>query len=264
MTEEVRLDELIKAFTVRAREELGHRLGKWPTDLSRQAFHEVVGGLLARQVTLACDIVSCPEIWNGDIAPVILRAMADVHITVAWLLKDPLDRCNKFIHYGLGQAKLHLEHRRADIGTREPFDGELEQCEALEAWINSQRATFLTEVNLGSWSGMSTRAMAEEAGCLDFYNYVYTPFSACAHSMWQHVARYDLEECRNPLHRFHRIPAIQKGILDPCYPYLAGKYLNKTFLTFDDAIGISSDLQSAFDVLSQQLDQFDDSQAVAN
>jgi hypothetical protein len=48
--------------------------------------------------------------------------------------------------------------------------------------------------------------MAEEAGCIDFYNYVYTPFSACAHSMWHHIARYDLRECGNPLHRHHRRP----------------------------------------------------------
>jgi hypothetical protein len=33
--------------------------------------------------------------------------------------------------------------------------------------------------------------MAEQAGLLDFYNYVYTPFSQCAHSTWYHVGRYN-------------------------------------------------------------------------
>jgi len=31
--------------------------------------------------------------------------------------------------------------------------------------------------------------MAEEAGCIDFYNYVYSPFSGCVHSMWQHIGQ---------------------------------------------------------------------------
>lgn len=187
--------------------------------------------------------------------------MADAYITLAWLLKDPLDRCKKFIHYGLGQEKLQLEHRRAEMDTKEPREGEREYCEAIEAWISSQRATFLTDVNLGSWSGMTTRAMAEEAGCLDFYNYVYTPFSACAHSMWQHIARYNLKDCRNPLHRFHWVPAVPDAPLDSDCLYLAAKYLQKTFTRFDGAVGITTDIPSAFDVLCQGLGRLGTSDA---
>jgi hypothetical protein len=108
--------------------------------------------------------------------------MADVYINFAWVLCDPGDRAKKFILYGLGQAKLELEHRRADLASREAKVGELERIQIQEDWINKQRATFLTDVNVGSWSGISTRTMADEAGCIDFYNYVYTPFSACTHS----------------------------------------------------------------------------------
>jgi hypothetical protein len=186
---------LIRAFSARAREQFEDCLAKWPLDLGERESHEVAGALLARQVTLAMQLASCPEIWNGHIAPILLRAMADVYITLAWVLKDPVDRSRKFIHYGLGQEKLQLEHRRAELDAREPLEGEQEYLESIESWINSQRWTFLTEVNLGSWSGVSTRAMAEEAGCLDFYNYVYTPFSACAHSMWHHIAHYNLKQC---------------------------------------------------------------------
>jgi hypothetical protein len=123
-----------------------------------------------------------PSSWNGHIAPLLLRAMADVYINFAWVLCDPGDRAKKFILYGLGQAKLELEHRRADLASREAKVGELERIQIQEDWINKQRATFLTDVNVGSWSGISTRTMADEAGCIDFYNYVYTPFSACTHS----------------------------------------------------------------------------------
>ncbi len=246
--------QLIRAFTTRAREELDQRLKKWPLDFAKRDVHEVVGALLARQVTLASQLAECPQIWTGHIAPLVLRSMADVYINLAWVLKDPPDRCKKFIHYGLGQEKLQLEHRKAEMETRGPSEVERQYCDAIEAWINGQRLTFLTDVNLGSWSGLSNRAMAEEAGCIDFYNYVYSPFSGCVHSMWQHIGRYNLTECREPLHRPHSVPAVRAVPLDPEYLYLVAKYLQKTFAAFDAAFAIAVDGDSAFDVLCQGLD----------
>jgi hypothetical protein len=255
---------LIERFVARSREELDDRLTQWPTDLSRQEVHEVVGALLARQVTLASELASSPGIWNDHVAPLVLRAMADAYITLAWIMKNPVERSRTFIRFGLGQAKLQLEHRKAEQATRDPEPGEQEYVQALEAWINRQRFTFLTDVNLGSWSGVPTRQMAEEAGCLDFYNYVYTPFSACAHSTWQHVAIYNLQECRNPLHRFHSVPTILELTPEPHYLYLGAKYLQKTFATFDSAFGTTSTLQSALDVLCQDLQAFEPTTSAAS
>jgi hypothetical protein len=248
---------MIERFVARAHEEFEDRLTQWPTDLAQQEVHEAVGALLARQLTLASQLASCPAIWNAHVAPLVVRAMADVYITLAWLMKNPVDRSRTFVLYGLGQAKLQLEHRKAELATRDPEPGEQEWIRALEAWINRQRFTFLTDVNLGSWSGIPTRQMAEEAACLDFYNYVYTPFSACAHSTWQHVAIYNLKECLNPLHRFHSVPTIPEPSLDPHYLYLSAKYLQKTFATFDSAFDTKSTLQSALDVLCQDLEAFE-------
>src|SRR5690606_26275691 len=106
-----------------------------------------------------------------------LRAMAEVHISVAWILADPDERTARFIHYALGQAKLELEHRRQHLG-QDISPDQQDMLDESEAWINAQQFTFLTTVNLGSWSGLSARKMAEEADCLDFYDMVYTPFSA--------------------------------------------------------------------------------------
>ena len=89
--------QLTESFASRAHEELTERQKKWPTDLSESSVHEVVGALLARQVTLATQLTGHPQLWNGHIAPLILRAMADVYINMAWLLGSPVDRCNKFI-----------------------------------------------------------------------------------------------------------------------------------------------------------------------
>lgn len=248
------LEKLIKAFVEKARQDLNERWAKWPIDLSQRELYEVVGALLARQVTLARQLAECPQMWNGHIAPVLLRAMADVYISLAWVLEDPLDRSQKFALYGLGQAKLQLEHRKAQIVDREPTPEEKRLLDASEGWINSQRFTFLTDVNIGSWSGITIRQMAEEAKCIDFYNYVYTPFSACAHSMWHHVARYNLRQCNNPLHQYHQVPDDPEFPLDPYNLYLAAKYLEKTFSAFDKKFSISITEPSAYDVLCDGLD----------
>jgi hypothetical protein len=247
------LEETVEAFVRRARDEFEYRIKKWPTDLRHNDVHEVIGALLARQVTLAIQLASSPSNWNGHVAPLFLRAIADVYINIAWVLRDPDDRAKKFILYGLGQAKLELEHRRADLAAREAKSGEAEYIQIQEDWINRQRATFLTDVNVGSWSGISTRAMADEAGCIDFYNYVYTPFSACTHSTWFHVARYNLNPCNNPLHRYHSIPVIIDTPLDPHYLHLAARYLQKTFAMFDEVFGKFSRRKSALDVLTDGL-----------
>jgi hypothetical protein len=247
---QAKLQETLEAFGRRAREEFEYRLKKWPTDLRHNEVHEVIGALLARQVTLAVQLASSFSNWNGHVAPLFLRAMADVYINIAWVLRDPDDRAKKFILYGLGQAKLELEHRRADLATREAKSGEVEYIQIQENWINRQRATFLTDVNVGSWSGISTRTMADEAGCIDFYNYVYTPFSSCTHSTWYHVARYNLSPCNNPLHRYHSVPAIIDTPLDPHYLHLAARYLQKTFAKFDEVFGKFTRQKSALDVLT--------------
>ena len=130
------------------------------------------------------------------------------------------------------RKSLALEHRRAELANREPTSRELELIDAIERWINSQHLIFLTDVNVGSWTGISTRKMAEEAGCLDFYNYVYTPFSACTHSMWHHVGRYNLKECQNPLHQFHAIPHIPDLPIDPYYMSARGKIFAESLCYF--------------------------------
>jgi len=254
------IERLIVTFVQQARTELKERWEKWPIDLSKSELHEVVGALLARQVTLARHFAECPQIWNGHIAPILLRAMADVYITLAWVLKDPIDRSQKFVLYGLGQAKLQIEHRKAQIGDRELTPEETILIEASEAWINSQRFTFLTDVNVGSWSGIRTRQMAEEADCIDFYNYVYNPFSACSHSMWHHIARYNLRQCANPLHQYHQVPEDTEFSIDSYNLYLAAKYLGKTFSVFDEKIAIQVDVPSAYENLCVGLDKLFDAE----
>ena len=259
-----KLEQIISTFIEKARLELKERWEKWAIDLDKNEVHEVVGALLARQVTLARQIAESPSIWNGHTAPIILRAMADAYITLAWILKEPLERSRKFILYGIGQAKLQLEHRKTQIVGREPTPEEKRLIEASETWINTQRFTFLTEVNVGSWSGIATRQMAEEADCVEFYNYVYNPFSACAHSMWHHLARYNLRQCANPLHRYHQAPEDYELPIDPYNFYLAGKYLQKSFKAFDNKFAIKVSGGSAYEYLCAELEKLSNVETASN
>jgi hypothetical protein len=243
------LRRAVNRFEKHARKELRARWRKWPIDLSKGEVHEVIGGLLARQVTLATALVQDPLMWNGHIAPIILRCMVEVHIAIAWTLRDPLDRSRRFIRYGLGQIKLQIEHRKASWQGSEPDPRDKIMVEALETWLDRQRYSFLTEVNVGSWSDIPVREMAAQAGILDFYNYAYTPFSAAVHSMWHHVSRYNLEPCRSPLHRFHRIPIIPRVPTEPEHAILAAKYMNKSFATFDEVFGVSVETAKSYDLL---------------
>jgi len=248
-------------FADAARAELASRWTVWALDLSKTEVHEVVGALLARQVTLARTIISNPGTWTAHAAPVLLRAMADVRISLEWILAEPQQRAQRFIDYGLGQMKLEMEHRKALIDQQSPDPDEQRYIQYQEAWIDEQRFHFLTSVDLGSWSGVTTRTMAEEAGCLDFYNWVYTPFSAATHSGWHHVGRLNVRTCTNPLHRYHRVPFDDELPLDYSFPDLAAKYLRQTFAGFDAAMKVSVEVPSAaqiyYDAMMKQFGDAD-------
>ena len=165
------ITRIIETFVDGSREELLQRWKHWSIDLARGEVHEVIGALLARQVTLATQPAQSPAIWNGHIAPLILRAMADVYIALAWVLKEPDARARKFVLYGLGQEKLQLEHRKTQLAEREPTPEEQLMIEASEAGSahndlpSSQKSTWEVgavyplvkwSIRLGVWTSTTT------------------------------------------------------------------------------------------------------------
>ncbi|MFX0138166.1 MAG: DUF5677 domain-containing protein, partial [Candidatus Hodarchaeota archaeon] len=154
--------------------------------------------------------------------------------------------------------KLNLEHIKTNIvdSGENPDDHPI--VKAMESWINAQRFTFLTEVNLGSWSGISTRKMAEEADCLNIYNFAYQPFSAAAHNMWNHVDKYNLIFCQNPLHKYHKIPIDSDLGIDVDYLYRAAKYVEKSFKLFDLKTNVETKLPSAFEKFSEEINSIEE------
>ena len=234
--------------------ELDERWRNWKLDLSKLEMYEVITSLLARQVTLVTQLANSPSIWNRHVAPIILRTMVDTHINLAWILKDSLDRSRKFILYGLGQEKLYLEHIKAKskTGTND------HRIRSIEDWINSQHISVFTEVNLGSWSELSTRDMAEDADCLEIYRMAYQPFSSVAHSMWNHVCKYNLKKCENPLHRYHRVPINPSLPPDIDFFYSAAKYTDITFMLFDRNFNLKLEKPSSFRKFINSMNSLDE------
>jgi len=233
------IEHLIHGYAHLANADFRLRQKSWAFDLNKINEQQTILSILARQTTLAIEIVSNPGTWNSNISPILLRAMADVHITLVWILEDPETRVQMYVKDGLGSIKLEIAHRRKEFDSLDA-NSKLQHekyTESLENWLEAQQLTFLTDVNLGSWSGKNTRVMAKEANCSDFYNFVFQPFSAAVHSHWSHVGRINVEYCQNPAHNFHLLPVVPSFYPDPHWAHLAGKYLGKSLDAFDLFLG---------------------------
>lgn len=217
---------------------LNERWVKIPLELFESEVYEVIGGLLARQATLSIQLAENPNIWNPHIAPIILRSMIDAHITLAWILKDDFKtKAKQFIKYGLGQEKKLIEHFKIKNEIEKDSDFQ-DIIDFKEQWLESQKYPFLTEVNLGNWAGTNTRQMATDIGEEDLYKFSFEPFSAIAHNMWQHIEMFNLKKCKNPLHKYHRIPLISETPLSEDYVFRSAKYLSMSFEVLDKKFGL--------------------------
>lgn len=237
--------EFIDSYCKNVHENLQSRWAAYTPDLKSSFGSDALAGLLARQAALAIEFARNPGVWNGNIAPIILRTMTDAHISIAWILERPRERGKEFVLYGLGQEKLQLEQLRSeaeDMPEEAQEEGLQDMIRAREAWLESQIAHWALDVNLGSWSGKSTRQMATECGCESLYKFAYTPFSAATHSTWGHVGRYNVERCEVALHKGHYLPVVLELDPAPDFLYRSAKYISKTFSLFSEKAPAKSDV----------------------
>lgn len=249
------IERMVTKYLVLIEAGLIERFNKIPKDIFKSESFEVLCGLLARQVSLSTRIARNSDNWDFHIGTLILRSMIDNHITLAWILKDIDSRIWKYILHGLGQEKLFLEHLE-NSQEDEKNDLFAKGLHAIRSWINEQRYTFLTEVNVGSWSGISTRQMAIEADCKDLYDFAYLPFSASTHNMWNHVGKYNLEQSKNPLHKFALFPTDIE--LNPQVDVLinSAKYLQKSFSVYDEYFKLECETKKPYDYLLEEIEKY--------
>jgi len=249
---------LIDNYKNRVELEFTDRWNNWNKELKDIEVYEVVGGILARQISIGFGFIESRASWNENVAPIIMRSMIDNYINFAWILQDPLERSKRFIYFGLGQEKLIVEHRKKDMESRDNLPNEKMMIEHSENWINAHRYTFLTEVSFKTWSEKTVRQMAEESDCIDLYNYAYSPFSCATHNMWNHIAKYNLIESNNPLHRNFKIPIVH--IIQPSIHYLelSAKYIDKMLERFDKVFKYNGKTENSYEYLLKELDLFEE------
>lgn len=216
----------------------------------------VLNGLLGRQASLTIKLAQSPTNWDGHIAPLVLRSMIDCHISFEWILRQPKERAQEYIGYALGQAKLSLSHLEEQLAESPDDEHLVLLADFKKKWISYHKMMDFVEVNLGSWSGSSVRAMAREIGDEDFYRYSFTPFSACVHNTWEHIHPYNTAPCQNPLHKYHHIPAMFEAPLDPDYLYRSAKYASMSFMAYDKATGIEGGPPLPRNFFNDNIDNF--------
>lgn len=250
-----KLFNILNNYSVILEDELKHRWNNWEIDITKKEIYEVVAGLLTRQIIIMKHLIKSPFMWNPDLGPIILRSLVDNFFNLSWICDDPLDRSRKYIYHGLGVDKLNMENRKKQLEE----DGENHVDDPLvklsDAWAESQRYRFLTEVDFGSWSGISTRKMAEDSGNLGLYNYIFQPFSSVAHNMWNHIGKYCMKQSSNPFHQLIHIPEIKE------YPpmlfvlEIAANYLSRSFERVDKLFPLPEEIRSGYEYFQIEINK---------
>lgn len=204
---------------------------KVQVDLYTPDKDEVLFGLLSRQYRLFVALATSPYLWAADLARIILRCMADTLISFKWLLfNNDLGLYRSFKEYGLGKEKLLKLHVEQILGNIEEKNSSLSSLkESLEDSINSETWEELLPIDLGGWSGLDTRRIAEKVGLKDLYRLLYSPTSADVHGEWISLRDSNLRRCINPLHRFHRVPTFEFPLISPNFIFTAAHLFKDLF-----------------------------------
>lgn len=169
---------------------------------------EVNVGLVCRAAREVITALGAPDLWCSEHGSHVGRAIVETHITLAWMAKqnDPTIY-RRYKDYGAGKAKLN-----ALIAEEVPAEWLIDG--AVEAIANIRKTSHNDDIldyvavdTRATFSGMSLREMANEAGLLDLYRHTYQLQSGIAHSEWWTVELHAMERCFNILHRGHLIPS---------------------------------------------------------
>ena len=224
----------------------------WVTGLENQSAHEAIGGLLARQASLANSLIIVPNAWTMAIGPLVLRTMIEAHVTIAWIFSDFEINSARYRDYGLGQLKLLIEKRKEALVREGKSVENDETIKAMEHFLSWQKSSDFTIVNVGSWSGISFRDMGHEVGLPNMVDISYATHSAAVHSTWNYVSQWNMRLCQNPLHRFHFLPDVGYFLISPKFVIDAAMYFEKSLNLFDEKTGVICNADSPYEFLKQE------------
>jgi Family of unknown function (DUF5677) len=133
-----------------------------------------------------------------------LRSLVETYITFKYLLekeKDDPGVWDDYRSYGAGQVKLvylKLKELGQEISSVE--------IDVLEDIANEDRWVEFVPISLGHWDSANLRKISEVVGLKDLYDKYYGYTSGYMHAGWGAIRESIYQNCKNPLHRFHRVP----------------------------------------------------------
>jgi hypothetical protein len=144
----------------------------------------------------------------------LVRTLTEIRINLAFLVKNADEvMWARFRSYGSGQAKLALlKYEDTQQGPN------LVSTKTLESLANEDFFQEFVNIDLGSWSGMDLRKMADQCGVKDDYDRFYGWTSAFVHGQWAAARDAVMATCGNPLHRAHRGPMPVQRPMESCIP----------------------------------------------
>lgn len=203
----------LRRFTMDVLSSFVEALETAPAKLYANERQEVVSGLVARAGRDLMAVLGAPDLWCLEHGAHIGRMLVETKIYLHWMAQQDPAIYRQFQEYGAGKAKLYarisdeLPDEARTAGFRESID-ELQRLshnhDVLDHRTVDTRDTFA--------DGKSIRAMADEAGLLDFYRQAYSLSSGVAHSEWWSVETHAMEPCLNVLHGMHLIPSLSLNL----------------------------------------------------
>lgn len=187
------------------------------TTTAIDARHDTTFGLALYSLTILNELLRV-----GNSSAVLgregLRTILECCITLGYLVhKNDESLWQTYRVYGAGQAKLaFIKLDELDQPSSYVDKNTLQQLANEDMWQE------YLPIDLGHWNDTDLRKMSIDANMKDAYDKFYPWTSSFAHGHWGSVRNTVFEICGNPLHRLHRIPKEQTGMLpdvipDACY-----------------------------------------------
>lgn len=206
--------------------------------------HEVLTGLVNRQVRAVEAMASMPLFWSVEHGAPLIRGLVEARIIAKWLMHQH-DRAlyERFKDYGRGHLKLHVLHLReyadAETGNTSDLDAEIAELEQI---LERDMMEEFQDIDVNArFTKEDTRTMAYAVGLDREYRTLFAPMSANVHGEWITLDQYALDVCRNPLHRAHRLPNFDtRTMLNPTHVTLALDQLEAMVDEYVGGIDISA------------------------
>ncbi len=210
-------------------------------DLFSPDRHEVLTGLVNRQVRAVEAMASMPLFWSVEHGAPLIRGLVEARIVAKWLMyKDDETLFERFKDYGRGHLKLHVLHLReyADAETGDTSDLDAEIAE-LEQILERDMMEEFQDIDVNArFTKTDTRSMANAVDLAREYRTLFAPMSSNVHGEWVALDQYALDVCRNPLHRAHRLPNFDpRTTLSPSHVTLALDQLEAMIDEYVEGIG---------------------------